>query len=143
MRRSALLGGLLPHCSALLLTRAVPNPTALLHTASWTHGSGNPARVTAARGQLRTLAMSAEGQEALDFDKTRLYPQPPLVSSGMLDVSDLHKVAWYEYGNPQGKPVLFVHGGPGSWLAPLRSPCRAHLPHCRRCTCWQVEARRQ
>ena len=37
--------------------------------------------------------MAAEGEETLDFDNTRLYPQPPLVSEGMLEVSDLHTVA--------------------------------------------------
>lgn len=54
-------------------------------------------------------AGAAEGQEALNFDNTRLYPQPPLVAEGMLPVADLHTVAWFEYGNPDGKPVLFVH----------------------------------
>ena len=65
--------------------------------------------------------MAAEGEETLDFDNTRLYPQPPLVSEGMLEVSDLHTVAWYEYGNPEGKPALFVHGGPGGGTAPMNA----------------------
>ncbi len=40
---------------------------------------------------------------------------PPLEArvTGMLRVSSLHEVYYEESGNPQGKPVLFVHGGPG------------------------------
>jgi proline iminopeptidase len=33
---------------------------------------------------------------------------------GMLDVGDGHRIYWELCGNPQGKPALFVHGGPGS-----------------------------
>jgi len=76
------------------------------------------------RSSRHVVAMAAggaEGQEELDFDSTRLYPQPPLVTSGTLAVSNLHAVAWYEYGNPDGKPVLFVHGGPGGGTAPMNA----------------------
>lgn len=31
-----------------------------------------------------------------------------------LDVGDGHKIYYEQYGNPHGKPVLFLHGGPGS-----------------------------
>lgn len=36
-------------------------------------------------------------------------------ASGELDVQSPagHQIHWEEYGNPQGEPVLFVHGGPG------------------------------
>ena len=34
--------------------------------------------------------------------------------SGMLRVSDLHEIYYEECGNPEGKPALFVHGGPGA-----------------------------
>jgi len=61
-----------------------------------------------------------EGQEdgLSDLDATALYPQPTLVSSGTLAVSEIHTIAYFEYGNPDGKPVLFVHGGPGGGTAP-------------------------
>lgn len=68
-----------------------------------------------------SMAASAEGQEDLDFEKTRLYEQTPLVAEGMLPVSDLHTIAWFEYGNPAGKPVIFVHGGPGGGTAPMNA----------------------
>jgi proline iminopeptidase len=32
----------------------------------------------------------------------------------MLDVGDGHQVYWESCGNPDGKPALFLHGGPGS-----------------------------
>jgi len=31
----------------------------------------------------------------------------------MLPVSAVHTLYWEESGNPQGKPVVFLHGGPG------------------------------
>ncbi|MGD9638607.1 MAG: prolyl aminopeptidase [Alphaproteobacteria bacterium] len=33
---------------------------------------------------------------------------------GYLKVDEIHKIHWVEYGNPEGKPVLIFHGGPGS-----------------------------
>src|SRR5690625_1836912 len=38
--------------------------------------------------------------------------------SGMLDVGDGHHIYWETCGNPDGKPVLVVHGGPGSGANP-------------------------
>jgi proline iminopeptidase len=34
--------------------------------------------------------------------------------SGMLDVGDGHEMYWECCGNPDGKPALYLHGGPGS-----------------------------
>ena len=44
---------------------------------------------------------------------TTLYPAAAINQSGHLAVSDLHQVYWESCGNPNGKPVVFVHGGPG------------------------------
>ncbi|GAA1848911.1 prolyl aminopeptidase [Actinomadura bangladeshensis] len=38
--------------------------------------------------------------------------------TGMLDVGDGNRVYWETCGNPQGKPALVVHGGPGSGCRP-------------------------
>jgi proline iminopeptidase len=45
---------------------------------------------------------------------------PPLVEhrSGFLDVSGGHRIYWEESGNPQGKPIIFLHGGPGGGTDP-------------------------
>ena len=32
---------------------------------------------------------------------------------GYLEVGNLHKIYYEQYGNPYGKPILFLHGGPG------------------------------
>ncbi len=41
------------------------------------------------------------------------YPEIEPFKTGMLKVSELHTLYYEEVGNPQGKPVVFVHGGPG------------------------------
>jgi proline iminopeptidase len=43
-------------------------------------------------------------------------PYPPIepYDHGMLDVGDGNLVYWETCGNPDGKPALVVHGGPGS-----------------------------
>ncbi len=48
-----------------------------------------------------------------------LFPPIEPYRSGMLPVDELHTLYWEECGNPQGEPVLFLHGGPGSGLSPL------------------------
>ncbi len=42
-----------------------------------------------------------------------LYPAIEPFDTGVLDVTDLHRVYYEECGNPDGKPVVFIHGGPG------------------------------
>lgn len=43
---------------------------------------------------------------------------PPLepYKTGFLPVSKMHTLYWEECGNPHGKPVVFLHGGPGSGI---------------------------
>lgn len=48
----------------------------------------------------------------------KLYPPVNARKSGFLGVSDLHKVYWEESGNPDGIPVLGIHGGPGGGSSP-------------------------
>ncbi len=43
-----------------------------------------------------------------------------------LKVSALHEIYVAEYGNPQGKPVVVLHGGPGAGISPTMS--RFHDP---------------
>jgi proline iminopeptidase len=49
------------------------------------------------------------------------YPYPEInpYQTGMLQVSDLHRIYWEQSGNPQGKPVVFLHGGPGGGSLPI------------------------
>ena len=50
-------------------------------------------------------------------EPTALYPAIEPHRSGMLPVDDLHTLYWEECGNPDGEPVLFLHGGPGAGLS--------------------------
>ncbi|MBK6405335.1 MAG: prolyl aminopeptidase [Holophagales bacterium] len=42
-----------------------------------------------------------------------LYPEIEPYRTGRLRVSDVHDLHFEECGNPAGKPVVFLHGGPG------------------------------
>lgn len=46
------------------------------------------------------------------------FPEIEPYHSGFLQVSDLHQIYYEEVGNPHGKPILFVHGGPGGGIDP-------------------------
>ncbi|WP_224247320.1 prolyl aminopeptidase [Hyalangium gracile] len=46
------------------------------------------------------------------------YPPIEPYNTGRLRVSALHELYFEESGNPKGKPVLFVHGGPGGGTDP-------------------------
>ncbi|PSK92274.1 prolyl aminopeptidase [Murinocardiopsis flavida] len=46
------------------------------------------------------------------------YPPIEPYDSGMLDVGDGHRIYWELSGNPAGKPVVFLHGGPGAGCSP-------------------------
>jgi proline iminopeptidase len=46
--------------------------------------------------------------------RTDLYPPIDPYASGMLRLDDRHAMYWEECGNPNGVPVVFLHGGPGA-----------------------------
>ena len=48
------------------------------------------------------------------------YPEIEPYDHGMLDVGDGHHVYWELCGNPNGKPVVFLHGGPGGGCTPTQ-----------------------
>ena len=47
-----------------------------------------------------------------------LYPPIEPHRTGRLRVSDVHELYFEESGNPDGKPVVFLHGGPGGGSDP-------------------------
>ncbi|CAF1376106.1 unnamed protein product [Adineta ricciae] len=47
-----------------------------------------------------------------------LYPEIEPYKTGMLKVSEIHSLYYEEVGNPDGKPIIFVHGGPGGGTDP-------------------------
>ena len=48
----------------------------------------------------------------------RQFPPIEPYDSGMLEVSDGHRIYWECCGNPEGRPAVFLHGGPGSGCSP-------------------------
>ena len=51
------------------------------------------------------------------MERRTLYPIVEPYRSGMLDVGDGHSLYWELCGNPDGKPAVFLHGGPGSGIS--------------------------
>ena len=51
-------------------------------------------------------------------NRRTLYPDFEPYATGMLDVGDGHSLYWELSGNPDGKPAVFLHGGPGGGSSP-------------------------
>ncbi|MGI4748475.1 MAG: prolyl aminopeptidase [Janthinobacterium lividum] len=49
-----------------------------------------------------------------------MYPPIEPYAHGTLDVGDGHSVYWEQCGNPDGIPVVFLHGGPGGGCTPTQ-----------------------
>ena len=49
----------------------------------------------------------------------KLFPKIKPFNTFYLQVSSLHKLYIEESGNPNGKPVIFLHGGPGGGIEPI------------------------
>lgn len=52
------------------------------------------------------------------MNNDQLFPSIEPHRTGFLQVDAMHSLYWEESGNPDGKPVLFLHGGPGSGTDP-------------------------
>lgn len=51
--------------------------------------------------------------------RTELYPDIEPSRFSHLRLDDRHEMYWEESGNPQGAPVVFLHGGPGAGASPM------------------------
>ena len=47
-----------------------------------------------------------------------LFPKIEVREKGFLKVSDIHTIYWERSGNPKGKKILVIHGGPGGGSQP-------------------------
>ena len=63
---------------------------------------------------LHAHAEASEGVSKNEF----LYPPGKAFKEDYIKVDDRHTLYYHCYGNPNGKPVLFVHGGPGGGTDP-------------------------
>ena len=50
--------------------------------------------------------------------RAELYPEIEPYSTGALRLDGVHTMYWEQSGNPDGAPVLFLHGGPGAGASP-------------------------
>jgi len=63
-----------------------------------------------------------------NINNMQLWPEIKPFQKGFLKVSEIHKIHFALYGNPNGEPVFFLHGGPGCgctdedarWFDPAR-----------------------
>ncbi|MBK3746006.1 alpha/beta fold hydrolase, partial [Paraburkholderia aspalathi] len=58
--------------------------------------------------------------------RNTLYPEIEPFEEEMLQVSPLHRIHVEQCGNPDGKPVILIHGGPGGGITPTMR--RLHDP---------------
>ena len=68
---------------------------------------------TRKKGKSKPRRHAAVARKAGDF-----YPPIRPYDSGMLRVSPEHEIYYEQSGNPRGKPVVFLHGGPGGGTGP-------------------------
>jgi proline iminopeptidase len=54
----------------------------------------------------------------MSSERRSLYPEIEPYQRGRLKVSPLHDLYFEQSGNPEGKPVVFLHGGPGGGTEP-------------------------
>lgn len=53
-----------------------------------------------------------------DRPRRELYPEIESYASGWMTTGGVHEVWYEECGNPQGRPVIVLHGGPGGAVNP-------------------------
>ena len=56
----------------------------------------------------------------------QLYPPLDAYSTAFLQVSPIHRIYYEQSGNPNGKPVIALHGGPGGGSDPTMRQYTAH-----------------
>lgn len=74
------------------------------------HFSGQSEKFVVCSSQISRRMQSSE--------RMKLYPDLDAYDTGMLKVSDIHTMYYEQSGNPSGKPVVVVHGGPGGGTSP-------------------------
>src|SRR5277367_2336456 len=59
------------------------------------------------------------GDLLMAIEESYFYPEIEPYRTGKLSVSDIHSLYYELCGNKDGKAALFLHGGPGTGIAPL------------------------
>lgn len=70
-------------------------------------------------GSPRTSSPSETKRQREDRTlRSAVNPPPEPLESGLLPVGDGQEIYWETIGNPNGTPVVYLHGGPGSGASP-------------------------
>lgn len=76
-------------------------------------------RHRALRAALPALLLALLCAPAFGAEETSpLFPEIEPYDQGHLRVSEIHEIYYEQSGNPEGKPVFFLHGGPGGSAGP-------------------------
>jgi len=70
------------------------------------------------RQRATILGSSVTEEVSKDSNLRTLYPAQTPLNNGTLKVDGIHTLFYQEYGNPNGIPALFLHGGPGASCFP-------------------------
>jgi len=71
------------------------------------------------RRAIPLLMKNSKSQGIVRVSSDWLYPLIEPFRTGRLKTSSVHDLYYEEVGNPNGKPVVYLHGGPGAGLSPL------------------------
>jgi proline iminopeptidase len=66
---------------------------------------------------INNLNQLAYGENSV-MKELQLWPEIKPAQTGYLQVSDIHQIYYEVMGNPKGKPVFILHGGPGGECTP-------------------------
>ena len=110
-------GGVIPAAMAtattranLLVTRTAPSPKRSCRPRLRPHRLPGASRTVPGRFVRDTRTVTAP--------RPNVFPEVEPYRAGTLDVGDGNVLAWELSGNPEGKPALILHGGPGSGSSP-------------------------
>ena len=71
------------------------------------------------RGRIGPSGTKSWGRRINCRAVSELFPPLEPFDAFRLRVSDLHEIHVEQAGNPEGRPVIFFHGGPGAGISPL------------------------
>ena len=94
-------------------------PASLPH--SVTHWQMRPACWMSGRGRIRVHNEARmQNKEHTGMIQALRAPWPEIepYAHGYLDTGEGHQIYWEQCGNPDGVPVVFLHGGPGGGCSP-------------------------
>jgi len=64
------------------------------------------------------FAFTCNCERMVSEEQTELWPEIEPYQTDYLKVSDIHEIYYELSGNPEGKPVFVLHGGPGAGSSP-------------------------